>query len=183
MLFRSPRSSITVRSLAGPVRSDSGSNLGSPLQRRYRLCRGRLGKFGCRHGRGPAARHPCAGTGWHSDFTEAKTALDIAHTVFSTEHTDPLHHRIAGEFAFGTAKLHYYEALVLTRAGYPTEAEAAAATAVTLYQAAPDTARSYGCEALARLQLAVARLMSGQRRECRGGHRRLAPPGSGQAHQ
>jgi len=97
----------------------------------------------------------------HRDFTEARAALKAASEAASSQQADPLHNGIAGEFAFGAAKLRYYEALVLTRAGYPAEAEAAARTAVSLYQTAPDMARSYGCEALAHVQLATARLMSG----------------------
>lgn len=95
------------------------------------------------------------------DFTEARAALQAAHQASSAHQPDQLHDRVAGEFAFDAAKLHYYEALVLTRAGYPADAEAAAAAAVSLYRAAPDRARSYGCEALARALLATARLMKG----------------------
>src|ERR1022692_2161031 len=42
----------------------------------------------------------------------------------------------------------------------PAKAEHAAAVAISLYQAVPARARSYGCEALARVQLARAQLMS-----------------------
>jgi hypothetical protein len=42
----------------------------------------------------------------------------------------------------------------------PARAEHAAAVAISLYQVVPALARSYGCEALARVQLARARLMS-----------------------
>ena len=97
----------------------------------------------------------------HRDFTQARAALKAASEAIGTQQADPLHNGIAGEFAFSTAKLRYYEALVLTRAGYHAEAEAAASAAVSLYQAAPGTARSYGCEALAHVQLATARLAGG----------------------
>ncbi len=97
----------------------------------------------------------------HHDFAQARAALKAADEASTGPQTDQLHNGIAGEFAFGTAKLRYYEALVLARAGYPTDAETAAAAAVSLYQAAPGRARSYGCEALAHVQLATARLMSG----------------------
>jgi len=95
------------------------------------------------------------------DFTEARAALQAVGEASTGHQPDQLHDRIAGEFAFDAAKLHYYEALVLTRAGHPAEAETAAAAAVGLYRAAPDRARSYGCEALAQAQLATARLMKG----------------------
>ena len=97
----------------------------------------------------------------HRDFAQARAALRAADDASSRQEADQLHNGIAGEFAFDIAKLRYYEALVLTRSGYPADAETAAAAAVRLYQAAPSQARSYGCEALAHVQLATARLMSG----------------------
>jgi hypothetical protein len=69
---------------------------------------------------------------------------------------------VAGEFGFDDAKLHYYEALTLNDASDPDQAEQAATVAVSLYQAVPARARSYGCDALARVQLARAQLMSGK---------------------
>jgi hypothetical protein len=97
----------------------------------------------------------------HHDFAEARAALKAADQASNGPRPDQLHNGIAGEFAFDAAKLQYYKALVLTSAGYPAHAETAAAAAVGLYQAAPDRARSYGCEALAHVQLATARLMTG----------------------
>ena len=114
----------------------------------------------------------------HRDFSQARAALKAAGEAAAGQQTDQLHNGMAGEFAFGTAKLRYYEALVLTRAGYPAEAEAAASAAVSLYQAAPDAVRSYGCEALTHVQLATARLMSGHAdtaAEAIGGLLRLDP--------
>jgi tetratricopeptide (TPR) repeat protein len=96
----------------------------------------------------------------HRDFTQARAALQAAAHARSGDRPDVLHNGMAGEFAFGEAKLRYYESLVLVSAGYPAEAERAASAAVSLYQAAPDRARSYGCEALASVQLATARLMT-----------------------
>ncbi len=74
-------------------------------------------------------------------------------------HGDELHDGVAGEFAFDDAKLHYYQALTLNDACDPDAAERAAAAAISLYQAVPARARSYGCDALARVQLARAQLM------------------------
>ena len=45
-------------------------------------------------------------------------------------------------------------------AGNPAKAEDAASAAIRLYQAAPARLRSYGCEALALVHLAIAQLMS-----------------------
>ncbi len=75
------------------------------------------------------------------------------------EYWDDLHDGVGGEFAFDEAKLWYYEALTLADAEDPARAEHAAAVAIGLYQAVPARARSYGCEALARVQLARAQLM------------------------
>ena len=74
-------------------------------------------------------------------------------------HWDELHDGVGGEFAFDEAKLWYCEALTLADAKDPARAEHAAPVAISLYQAVPARARSYGCEALACVQLARARLM------------------------
>jgi hypothetical protein len=73
---------------------------------------------------------------------------------------DELHDGVAGEFAFGDAKLSYYQALTLLDVEDPAQAEHAAAAAIDAYQATPARVRSYGCAALARVQLARAQLMS-----------------------
>jgi transcriptional regulator with XRE-family HTH domain len=72
---------------------------------------------------------------------------------------DELHDAVGGEFAFDAAKLRYYEALALLDSGDPAGAEQAAAEAIALYEAIPARDRSYGCAALARVQLAKAALM------------------------
>ncbi len=97
----------------------------------------------------------------HHDFREARAALTAATDASTSTESDQLHDGIAGEFTFGAAKLRYYEALVLNRVGYPADAETAAVAAISLYEAAPGQARSYGCDALAHVQLATARLMRG----------------------
>jgi hypothetical protein len=96
----------------------------------------------------------------HRDFRQARVALKAAEDARAGHELDVLHDGIGGEFSFGEAKLRYYDSLVLVSAGCPAEAERAATAAVSLYQAAPDRARSYGCEALANVQLATARLMT-----------------------
>ncbi len=73
-----------------------------------------------------------------------------------------LYDELGGEFAFAEAKQHYYAAVTRVGLGDAHEAETAATTAIRLYEAAPRRDRSYGCEALARSQLALARLMSGE---------------------
>jgi hypothetical protein len=96
----------------------------------------------------------------HGDSAQARAAMAAAGKARTGAHRDELHDGVAGEFAFDDAKLYYYEALTPNDADDPVHAEHAAAVAISLYQAVPARARSYGCEALARVQLARAQLMS-----------------------
>lgn len=96
----------------------------------------------------------------HGDYARARAAMTAAGKARVDTHGDELHDGVAGEFAFDDAKLHYYRALTLNDACDPDAAERAAAAAVSLYHAVPARARSYGCDALARVQLARAQLMS-----------------------
>jgi transcriptional regulator with XRE-family HTH domain len=96
------------------------------------------------------------------DRAAARAAVKAAEKAHENEDRDELHDGIAGEFAFDEPKLRYYEALSLLDADDPAQAGPAAADAVRLYQAVPARARSYGCEALARVQLAKAHLMSNE---------------------
>ena len=93
---------------------------------------------------------------------QARAAMTAAEKARADADQDELHGGIAGEFAFDDAKLRYYEALVLLDTEDPDRAGQAAAAAMRLYQAIPARARCYGCEALARVQLARARLMRKQ---------------------
>lgn len=96
----------------------------------------------------------------HGDRIQARVAIAAAERARDDAHRDELHDGIAGEFAFSNAKLCYYEALTLVQGRDPARAEDAAEGAITLYQNGPATARSYGCEILARAQLAKAQLMN-----------------------
>jgi hypothetical protein len=89
----------------------------------------------------------------------ARDAVLAAEKARADVDQDELHDRIAGEFAFDDAKLRYYEALSLLDSEDPVQAEQAAAAAIRLYEAVPVRERSYGCAALARVQLARAALM------------------------
>jgi hypothetical protein len=93
------------------------------------------------------------------DHAQAQTEMKIAQSTLAEAQRDELHGGLAGEFAFNEAKLRYYQALTLVDAKQCAKAETAAEAAIGLYQAVPARARSYGCEALARVQLATARLM------------------------
>ena len=98
----------------------------------------------------------------HGEGTAAAAAMTAAGNAREDEHWDDLHDGVGGEFTFDEAKLRYYQALTLADSGDPVQAEHAASVAVHLYQAVPARVRSYGCEALARVQLARARLMAGK---------------------
>jgi tetratricopeptide (TPR) repeat protein len=94
------------------------------------------------------------------DRAPARAAIKAAEKARANTDHDELHDGIAGEFAFDDAKLRYYEALSLLDSEDPAQAEQVAVAAVRLYQAVPARVRSYGCEALARVELAKAHLMS-----------------------
>jgi hypothetical protein len=96
----------------------------------------------------------------HGDRAQARAAIAAAERGRSDEHPDELHDGIAGEFAFSDAKLFYYKALTLVETDEPAQAEHAAEAAISLYRNGAPRARSYGCEALARTQLAKAQLMN-----------------------
>jgi tetratricopeptide (TPR) repeat protein len=93
------------------------------------------------------------------DAGPARAAMTAAEKAHADAEHDDLHDGVGGEFTFDAAKLRYYEALALLDSGNPAEAERAAAAAIELYEAVPVRARSYGCVALARVQLARAALM------------------------
>jgi tetratricopeptide (TPR) repeat protein len=93
------------------------------------------------------------------DGDQARAAMKTAEKTRADADHDELHDGIAGEFAFDQAKLRYYEALSLLDSEHPSEAGQAARAAISLYEAVPERARSYGCVALARVQLARAQLM------------------------
>jgi tetratricopeptide (TPR) repeat protein len=93
------------------------------------------------------------------DAVPARAAINAAEKASTDAEHDDLHDGVGGEFTFDAAKLRYYEALALLDSGEPAEAERAAAAAISLYEAVPVRARSYGCVALARVQLARAALM------------------------
>jgi tetratricopeptide (TPR) repeat protein len=94
------------------------------------------------------------------DHAPARAAIKAAEKARANADHDGLHDGIAGEFSFDESKLRYYDALSLLDSEDPAQAEQAAVAAVRLYRAIPARARSYGCEALACVQLAKAHLMS-----------------------
>jgi hypothetical protein len=114
-----------------------------------------------------------------SDRAQARAAMTAAENARAEACQDELHDGVAGEFAFGDAKLSYYQALTLLDVEDPAQAEHAAAAAIGSYQAVPARVRSYGCAALARVQLVRAQLMSGKLEDAAdalGGVLALDPP-------
>ena len=92
------------------------------------------------------------------DRAQARLALQAAGAAYEQARGDDLHLGIGGEFAFDDAKLWYYRALTFADIGDLAQAGSAAATAIKLYEHAPARSRSYGCQALARVELARAHL-------------------------
>jgi hypothetical protein len=88
--------------------------------------------------------------------------LQAAGRAYSQTHGDDLHHGLGGEFAFSDAKLWYYRALTLADIGDLPQAGKAAEAAIRLYEQTPQRLRSYGCQALARVELARAHLNSSE---------------------
>lgn len=95
------------------------------------------------------------------DFAQAGAAITAAAQARAGIVPDDLQVGLGGEFAFDDAKLAYYQALTLADDHDPVALGHAARAAIRLYQALPTRARSYGCEALARVQLARAQLLTG----------------------
>jgi hypothetical protein len=93
---------------------------------------------------------------------QARAAMTAAQQAATNGGHDELHDGVGGEFAFDEAKLSYYGAMTLLGADDPAAAERSAAKAVGLYQAVPARVRSYGCTALAQVELAKAQLITGK---------------------
>jgi hypothetical protein len=102
----------------------------------------------------------------------ARVELNQARRADEESHPQDLGNMLGGEFSFSEAKQQYYAAVTHVSLGDAREAETAAGTAIRLFENAPRHDRSYGCEALARSQLALARLMH---RELEGAEEALKP--------
>src|SRR5260221_7447363 len=93
---------------------------------------------------------------------QARAAMTAAQKAGEHAGPDELHDGVGGEFAFDEAKQSYYGAITLLGADDPAAAQRAASKAVGLYEAVPARVRSYGCNALAQVELAKAQLMTGK---------------------
>ncbi|RMI28687.1 XRE family transcriptional regulator [Nocardia stercoris] len=75
--------------------------------------------------------------------------------------TDTLHDEIGGVFGFTEPKSHYYAGATFIHLGQAEQALAATRRAIELYASGPVEQRSYGAEALARVDNATAHLING----------------------
>src|SRR5439155_22079034 len=92
---------------------------------------------------------------------KAVAAIRRAQDVFGSGY-DELQDDVRGEFAYTRARLAAVSATVFVGVGQPDRAIEEADLAVELYRSGPPEERSYGCEALALIDLAVAHI---QRRQ------------------
>ncbi|HEV2371777.1 MAG TPA: hypothetical protein VGS19_06365 [Streptosporangiaceae bacterium] len=93
---------------------------------------------------------------------QARAAITASQQARESAHRDELHDEIGGQFAFHQAKQSYLAGTALADVA-EAEADAISAlqTAIGLFQASPEADRSYGCEAIAGINLAVAQLRLG----------------------
>jgi hypothetical protein len=100
----------------------------------------------------------CAAIGAQPDALAALKAAE--RTLHCGQNTDEIHDMVAGEFGFAPAKWSYLAGSTYVRLGLPRQAIASAGTAIRLYQDGPVTERSYGNEALARVDLVNAYVLA-----------------------
>lgn len=123
------------------LRCQQGAAHASTTTARVRLaaiearCQARVG-----HGRPARAALECA--------AEARTS------TFESDGLD----QFGGLLAFPEAKQHYYAGSTLVMLGDAVAAEIESARAIAMYESGPQQERSYGDEAIARIDLAIARL-------------------------
>lgn len=93
---------------------------------------------------------------------EARAAITAGHQARERGHRDELHDEVGGQFACLPSKEHYLAGTALADV-HEGEADAIAElrTAIRLFQDGPAEDRSYGCEAMASINLALAQLRHG----------------------
>jgi hypothetical protein len=93
---------------------------------------------------------------------EARAAITAGHQTREHGHRDELHDEIGGQFACTPAKESYLAGTVLADV-HDGEADAIRElqTALRLFQDGPAEHRSYGCEAIVSINLALAQLRHG----------------------
>ncbi|WP_026343981.1 DNA-binding transcriptional regulator [Nocardia sp. BMG111209] len=92
---------------------------------------------------------------------DAERCIRAADTARGGTGTDTLHDEIGGVFGFNEPKSQYYAGATYIHLGQAEPALAATQRAIELYAAGPQQQRSYGAEALARVDSAAAHLING----------------------
>ncbi|BAD60280.1 hypothetical protein NFA_54280 [Nocardia farcinica IFM 10152] len=100
---------------------------------------------------------------WSTLGSAADTDRCVRAADAAREHgaTDDLHDEIGGVFGFPDAKAQYYAGATYIHLGQAEQALAATRRAIELYANGPLEKRSYGAEALARVDSATAHLING----------------------
>ncbi|WP_039802840.1 helix-turn-helix domain-containing protein [Nocardia araoensis] len=93
-----------------------------------------------------------------ADTDRCVRAADDAREIAAT---DTLHDEVGGVFGFNDAKANYYAGATYIHLGQAEPALGATQRAIELYSNGPSEQRSYGAEALARVDCAAAHLING----------------------
>jgi tetratricopeptide (TPR) repeat protein len=93
-----------------------------------------------------------------ADTDRCVRAADDAREIAAT---DTLHDEVGGVFGFNDAKANYYAGATYIHLGQAERALGATQRAIELYSNGPSEQRSYGAEALARVDCAAAHLING----------------------
>ncbi|WP_280497840.1 helix-turn-helix domain-containing protein [Nocardia asiatica] len=93
-----------------------------------------------------------------ADTDRCVRAADDAREIAAT---DALHDEVGGVFGFNDAKSNYYAGATYIHLGQAEPALSATQRAIELYSNGPSEQRSYGAEALARVDCAAAHLING----------------------
>lgn len=93
--------------------------------------------------------------------TETERCIHAATDAAEGSGTDHLHDEVGGVFGFSDAKASYYSGATYIHLGLAEPALAATERTIELYRTGPARQRSYGAEALARVDSAAAHLING----------------------
>lgn len=92
---------------------------------------------------------------------DAERCIQAAATARTRTGTDDLHDEIGGVFGFPEAKNHYYAGAIYIHLGRAEPALTETQRTIDLYAGGPSEQRSYGAEAMARVDNAAAQLING----------------------
>ncbi|MFJ4658612.1 XRE family transcriptional regulator [Nocardia sp. NPDC088792] len=92
---------------------------------------------------------------------DTERCIRAAHDARDVQTSDSLHDEVGGVFGFNEPKSHYYAGATYIHLGEAEQALEATRRAIELYTSGPTEKRSYGAEALARIDNAAAHLIRG----------------------